>query len=97
MPSRLRSLGNDRIDPAILEHARFGNRGGAANHENACALDGVDQLRWWQPEMKADDLRLGSQEHGQMLAANLARRASWLRNRPVPLNIVGRLQALIGA
>src|SRR5262249_28050208 len=60
MPSRLGSLDNDRIDAAIFEDARFVNGGGAAKRENACALDGVDHLRWWEPEMKADDLRLGS-------------------------------------
>src|SRR5262249_9549592 len=47
MPSSLGSLGNDSIDPAILEDARFCNGGGATNDKGACAPDGVHHVGGW--------------------------------------------------
>jgi hypothetical protein len=58
MPTSLGALGNDRIDATLLEDARFGNGGGAANHEDACTPDGAHHLGWWQPKMKAYHFRL---------------------------------------
>ena len=58
VPAGLGSLSNDRVHPALLQDARFGDGGCTTDDEDASALDGFHHLRPRQSEMEAHDLRL---------------------------------------
>src|SRR5438552_9497371 len=58
MPARFESLGNDRVDSALLEPSRFFDRGRAADDCRAGRFRAPQKWLFRQAEVKADHFRL---------------------------------------
>ena len=92
MAAGLGTLRDDGVDSAVFEHPGFCDRRGAGDNKDPRILDGVHDLLLGEAEMKAHHLRLRPQNHGQMLAADIARRSLGLGNRSKALRVVVGLQ-----
>ena len=81
-------LRDDRVDAALFELARLGNRRCTRNDERAGRLQRLDNLRLRQTEMKTHDLGLCFEQQRHMRGSDLADGALRLRDRPQPVGVV---------
>ena len=75
MSPSLHSLRDHSIHTPFLEQSGLGNRSGARHHKDAGRFDGLYDLRRWQAEVEAHDLRFRVEKHREVFRANVAAHA----------------------